>query len=362
MENEMARFLDEKRIGSAIREVVGGEHVRCAVAFWGDGACHSLFRGKRRARSARIICDLTMGGTNPAELEVLGAPTNKQLKHIKGLHAKLYLSDRGLVIASANASNRGIGFVESAALIECGVSHGPTTAVFKDAAGWFEQLWERSHQVDPAVLDDAKRAWVRRPRHGTELDDDLPSSSTSLLVRIASDPEAYRGVGVVFTSGEADTEDVYEAYNTAVAADDELATPLLSARERERLRAWPKGHLFTGWSDVEVNAWPKTFLCVHRGTRGAVSYWCYSRFADARLGEDECSLFATPSAELRKQLGMGSNPRMPAKADADLLGRIFRHLDKAYDTSDGVGHRLCESPAHLARLLEKVAAAADQPR
>ncbi len=54
-----------------------------------------------------------MGGSNPKELRALGAPDNRRIKHLRGLHAKVYLSNKGLITNSANASNNGIGFFGS---------------------------------------------------------------------------------------------------------------------------------------------------------------------------------------------------------------------------------------------------------
>lgn len=350
----MAKFLDDSQVGEAIRGIVAGDDVRCAVAFWGDGALKALFGTRKRAHKARIICDLTMGGTNPEELVILGAPNNPDLKHVRGLHAKVYLSDRGLVVASANASNRGIGFVDVATLIECGTYHGPGTQAFRDAARWFERLWdEKSKQVGPKALNDARRAWARRPRHGAP-DTGPSTASATLLRRIASDPVAYRGIGVVFTTGEAQPDDVKEATAAAIAADDALQRPMLSADDRALLPDWNHGHLFTGWSDAEASAWPKRFLCAHRGVRGAVRYWCYENFADARLGADDWSVFAAPSKTVRKQIGLGSRHREAARPEDDLLGKIFAMLDAEVADDDGPPHRLCESPVHLAELLRIV--------
>lgn len=350
----MARFLDDRQVGKAIREIVAGQNVRCAVAFWGDGALNALFGTKRRARKARIICDLTMGGTNPEELVLLGAPHNPDLMHVRGLHAKIYLSDRGLVVASANASNRGIGFVETATLTECGTLHRPGTHPYRDAGKWFKRLWEKKAQrVDQKSLDDARRAWARRPRHG-EPGASISRAGSTLLRRIAADPITYRGIGVVFTTGDADQKDVDEASATTIAADDALPQPKLSANDRARLRNWNKAHLFTGWSDAEASAWPRMFLCAHRGVRGAVRYWCYEHFADARLEPDDWSVFASPSKDVRERIGAAAQHRESAKPEDELLARIFYLLDAEAAKDGDAPHRLCESPVHLAQLMRSI--------
>lgn len=351
----MGRFLSDRSLSGAIRKVMKGEKVRCAVAFWGDGACKSLFRSKLASKEARIICDLTMGGTNPSELENLGAPGNTGLRHYEGLHAKLYMSEMGLVVASANASNRGIGFREDAALTECGTRHKPGTKAFRDAEEWFENLWKTSKPVDEDALESASRAWGPRKRPNSIGNEALAGFMESVLVKIATEPEKHRGIGIVFTSGEADQEDVDEAYEMAVATDDELPKPALLPDVRLQLRDWPKQDLFTGWSGAEANAWPKLFLCAHRGVRGGVTYWCYERFADpVETSPNDWSVFAARSEVLRSKLCLPANVRKAAEPDAELLGRVFAHLDTPSSGVEDLGHKLCESPVHLAVLLGQI--------
>lgn len=353
----MAQFLDHKQVRNAVQAVAAGYNVRCAVAFWGDGALKAIFGSKKRASKARVICDLSMGGTNPEELALLGAPGNPRLKHLKGLHAKLYLSSAGMVVTSANASNRGIGFIEPATLIECGTFHRPNTDSFRKGAEWFEMIWEKADKVDPEALTAASAAWARRPRHSGFNGTPSTDAPNTLLRKIAADPKRYRGIGVVFSSGEADPEDVEQAAKAAIKLEGKSRKPKLNKNEISRLPSWPNGNLFNNWSDADANAWPKLFLCVYRGPRGAVSYWCYSRFFEVRLDQDECSIFAEQSPELRSRLGLTGTPRRSASAESELLDQIFKHLDAAAGP-DELGYRLCETPEHLGHLLAKVDASA----
>lgn len=78
----MSRFLDHAQVRDAVQEIVARDNVRCAVAFWDGGALNAFFLMKKRVSDARIICDLTTGGTNPMEMELLGGPINPKLKHV----------------------------------------------------------------------------------------------------------------------------------------------------------------------------------------------------------------------------------------------------------------------------------------
>ncbi|WP_193731259.1 phospholipase D family protein [Komagataeibacter sp. FXV3] len=350
---KMARFLDDKQVRGAVRTIIAGQDVRCAIAFWGDGALKALFGAKKRALKARIICDLSMGGTNPEELVLLGAPNNPHLKHLKGLHAKLYLSSVGMVVTSANASNRGIGFAEPAVLTECGTFHKPDTSPFRRAASWFETLWQKADDVDLNALIAARVAWARRLWHGVREEAPSTNSPGSLLRTICANPHHYRGIGVVFSSGKAEREDVEQAAAEAVEVEGKSRKSKLNTKEIGRLPNWPKGNLFTGWSDADANAWPKLFLCAHRGARGAYSYWCYSRFFEVKLNRNKWSIFAERSPELRSRIGLTGAPRQSACAEDELLEQIFMHLD-AVAPPDEIGSHLCESPLHLGQLLADV--------
>jgi hypothetical protein len=95
----MAEFLTGTDLSAKIRDLLSGTNLRCAVAFWGDGAAKLLCTcSAENSKDAKIVCDLSMGGTYPPELKKLGAPHNNKLRFLNGLHAKVYISDAGLLL------------------------------------------------------------------------------------------------------------------------------------------------------------------------------------------------------------------------------------------------------------------------
>lgn len=150
-------FLAGEALHDAVLRIASGSQVRCAVAFWGDGA-EDLFPDQGR-NDFRIICNLKLGGTNPhviSKLERKGAVIRQHDR----LHAKVYLGDGQAVVASANASTNGLGLegVEQRGWNEAGVE---LTDV-GDVGEWFEALWRRSREITPADLRAAVLAWNRR--------------------------------------------------------------------------------------------------------------------------------------------------------------------------------------------------------
>jgi hypothetical protein len=139
----------------AIRDVLSGINLRCAVAFWGEGAANLLHKcAGDRARNAKIVCDISMGGTSPEELIRLGAPNNQRLRYYDKFHAKVYLSSKGIIAGSANASSNGIAFTDESlpGLIEAGTYHASDEAAWKEAKLWFDGLYHAARTIDQNAL------------------------------------------------------------------------------------------------------------------------------------------------------------------------------------------------------------------
>lgn len=343
-----SRFLSGEALGAAIAHLMAGEDARCAVAFWGTGSAAHLFPRGDYA-SARIICDLSLGGTNPDELRLLGAQSNKALRHVARLHAKVYLSNRGAIIGSANASDNGIGFAGASGLIEAGVLVEPGIDSFMDAATWFERHWQKSSKVGRKALATAEARWNARPpatppsaRRGPR---PVPPDAPSLLNPVVSDPERFRGIGFVFTTGAANLADRADASKQLGREDDARAKTLLSQKERRRIGSWPRGDLFTGWSRTDLRAWPGAFVCIHRPASRS-SYHFYRRVHDVLLGPGRGVVFAERPGGLRAELGFPHGSAAMLATDAPLLGKIFDYCER-----HGDHHRLCENGERLARLI-----------
>lgn len=240
----MGRFVQGADLGQAIKHVVGGGNVRCAVAFWGGGS-DALFTPQSISRP-RIICDVSMGGTSVRALRDLGAPKNDDLRHVPGFHAKLYLSDRGAVVGSANASHNGIGFDAPPGLIEAGVALDVGDQAYTDAALWFETIWSLSKKVGKSALQIAAERFrpnrmpgAKRVRQG------------SLLDMIASDPDRFSEVSIVLAHTESTPKEREKARSAVAAAH----------RDREdEVNAMPASGMFMGWSRRDLNRWSRVFV------------------------------------------------------------------------------------------------------
>jgi hypothetical protein len=131
--------------------------LRCAVAFWGNGS-ENLFVNAN-TNNIKIICYLTSGGTNPSAIEdMMKGSANKTLRMFETLHAKVYWSEHGAIIGSANASVNGLGF-ENAEL-----EGWKEASLFVDdpcllneIEVWFNEIWKQSSLIK---LEDLKKAKI----------------------------------------------------------------------------------------------------------------------------------------------------------------------------------------------------------
>lgn len=240
-------LLTGAALSERVRSICRGGKVRLAVAFWGGGAAGDLFGSDSQARRARILCDVTLGGTQETALRELGAPRNKRLRHIKALHAKLYLSDRGLAIGSANASSAALGFAERAPHhVEIGTYHPVESDLWRAARKWFDALYKPAPLVDDDALARARTAW--RPPPPT-----IDMRPGSLLDAVRLNPGRFRKLGfflekIPLTEPDARIE---RAASKAVAK---------SRKERAIIDTCRTNDMFTGLTDAEVRDAPPFFI------------------------------------------------------------------------------------------------------
>lgn len=186
-----------------------------------------------------------MGGTSAEALEELGAPHRDALRHVVGLHAKVYISSAGMIVGSANASAAGLYFgAQSRRHIEAGTFHLAGGKAWADAGTWFEDLHGGADKVDDRVLEWARKVWCPPVTDGTLLKAPRPGS---LLDAVRAAPEKFAGIGFVFVSRPNGAEDLASAVAAAQA-------------KGSAVDSWDTKHAFTGWDSDNVDIWPTTFM------------------------------------------------------------------------------------------------------
>lgn len=158
-------FLDSRNsITQKISDLFqNSRDIRCIVAFWGKGALE-LFAGMddERLRKVKIVCNLTTGGTNPSVIQEL-LNKNIAVRHNPTLHSKVYWTDRGVIVGSANASANGLS-LESVAQdgwLEAGV-HSNRQSTIEKVKLYVDEIWGKAKKIRPKDLEEAKRNWRKR--------------------------------------------------------------------------------------------------------------------------------------------------------------------------------------------------------
>ncbi len=153
----MVDFLTGPALHKAVGAVAKSKRLRCAVAFWGNGAEDLI--GAFERRNIKIICNLNHMGTNPRVIEKFPRAC---VRRNDALHAKVYIGDLHTVVTSANASADGLGFegMEAACWIEAGIKFRTT----REIIDWFNLLWDGSGKISDADIEAAVKAWLARPK------------------------------------------------------------------------------------------------------------------------------------------------------------------------------------------------------
>ncbi len=208
------KVLDGTDLAAAVREMFANEaELRCAVAFWGRE-----FSKLARDRGAKVILDVSMGGTSKASLEALGVGpeklSNHAFKHVRvlnGLHTKIFLGASRCILGSANASGAALGHAggvpklrEAAILLER--EHDAT------AFEAVERLWQgyldASREVTLADHERAPRVAVTsaaRDRMGE------PADATSILQTVLIQPGRFNNAAFAFGDSSIDKPDLKAA-------------------------------------------------------------------------------------------------------------------------------------------------------
>lgn len=323
----MTRFLSGNELSREIAKVLAGNDICCAVAFWGAGATDHLFPRKKDIKTARIICDTSMGGSNPAELRRLKALTNDNLKHADRLHAKVYVSNSGAIVCSANASANGLGFMGDALFLEAGVFLETSSAAYRNAKAWFEKTWAASKAVDEPAIKAAEHLWVRRARANLAITDvRMPADRPSLFATVAANPEHFRHVGFIVTVDRADEKQAAEARDALLKGSFSKSTAPLTPAETAQLKDWNGASTFTDWSEEDLDKWPRKFVGIHR-PNSRTSYAFYRKFRDILLRQDEGVVFAEQPRGLRRELGFESGKNAMLENDRELLDALFEYCE-----------------------------------
>lgn len=270
----MPEFLAGRDLSQKIREIVSGNDVKCAVAYWGK---HNF---PPPHTHWKIVCDIVGGSTSPAVLKALGAPTNRNLRHYVHLHAKVYLSDKGVVIGSANASAGGLHSDSAPArLLEAGVWHAPSDAIWAEANQWFDEIFTESDPVNEKALELAE---INYAPPTIEIRENPKGKSP--LRQIAFNHEFFNKQRICFILCNIDTtKKTREEAAKEICAED----PSLSEDVKEIIKKSDSSHTFLHWDEKDIENLNKNIILFFMDPRGRNSISTHTLLTTCRTHNKE---------------------------------------------------------------------------
>jgi hypothetical protein len=161
-------------------------HADIAVAFWGRGAATELKINKDG--HPRIICNLESGACDPDEIKKM-KDAGLEIRSHRQLHAKVYFTETGAIVGSANASTNGLAMQGSfSAWREANILFDDS-ATLKELRTWFDKIWKVARDISDDDIKNARRIWKERRKLAP-----TKYGATSLFKAFADDPTLFRCV------------------------------------------------------------------------------------------------------------------------------------------------------------------------
>jgi hypothetical protein len=149
----MPKFLKDGEILEAVKDVInGGTDCKLAVAYWDNGAAEKIGVDSAKGEKVHIICDPWGGACSKDELLALSKNPRVKLRHLKDLHAKVYMTPKGAIVGSANASTKGLGKSDGQTINhEAAVQFGSNEDC-SDLRDWFDSKWKTALPLIEEVI------------------------------------------------------------------------------------------------------------------------------------------------------------------------------------------------------------------
>lgn len=176
------------------------------------------------------------------------------------MHGKVYLSDAGAVVCSANATAKALSSGDRR--IEDGVWLDSDSDAYKRVKSTLKSRFRNAHMIGQNELDAAP---LNMPSLGGRT---TPSDGLTIVDWLRRDPEIFRGIRFVCSGGSVRKE-------VREAADREMEKEYPESAERT---AWRRGYFSN--CGTEERDWPALFFSVYVGRSGRVilSKNCHVRF------------------------------------------------------------------------------------
>lgn len=301
-------FLNERAARRAVRrEMRTSERAELAVAFWGEGAAEKLGIEDREPGRVRIICNLTMGGTNPSEIEKL-IELGHDVVRCDQLHAKCYIFDEAVLVGSSNASSNGLAFQDNETLpwFEANILSRDVALVAR-VRRWLSRL--PTKPITEQDLLKAHEAWKRR-RQAIH-----PVAAATLIEKLRASPTFFDGKQIFLAVVSKDMD-----------AEGELG------REEAQEEYGPELDAYQDWPELPETG---TLIAFERGPRGGLSF---GGFWERRPIPRDRTLRSGSTLQLCWEMNDAAGMTIgDMSAWRDICRRFFDDSESDWDAEGGCG-------------------------
>ena len=202
MAHAMLKFCNTADTLAEVRAILKqADEAILAVAFWGEGAIKRLGLDQARPEKLTLVGDLESGACNPNEIDRLWQITGLKIFSKAKLHAKVFWTEKAVLIGSANVSANGLGFEggETDTNIEAGLLTDDVE-VTRSVKLWLDNtVLKGARPIDEKLLAECKTAWELRRKSRHDLTRyRVGENERTILDLLRSEPEALKELGVHF--------------------------------------------------------------------------------------------------------------------------------------------------------------------
>lgn len=161
----MSVFLYGRTLSRKVDELLS-ENCTCIVSYIGKGTTDKISKNNKK-KKVNIICNFHSNGTNPYEVEkLIGYLGPEKVKQMDKFHSKVYFSESGAVICSANLSTNGLElFNEPANQLEAGIFVKNNELAYKEVLKWHKSLSGKLKKIEQQEIKKRQESYKPTGHH-----------------------------------------------------------------------------------------------------------------------------------------------------------------------------------------------------
>lgn len=190
---KVTKLLTTDTLGEIRRLIGEAKEAKIIVPFWGDGAIAALALKPRIESIKAIVCNIESGACNPTVIREL-IEIGYNVRSHERLHAKLVLTDSGVLVGSSNISANGLGFEGSEILYNKEASiYSNDRSIVTSTIKWVEDIYLAAHDISNDDLAKADISWKSRRQHRHSQGF---SETINIVEKMRKDPDYFQNLPI----------------------------------------------------------------------------------------------------------------------------------------------------------------------